>query len=496
MTTFTYAEGTRNRQRGIALLMAVVGLFLISAMAAGMIIMANTETNISSNYKDEQLAFFSAKAGIEEARDRMQKSPPLPIADSLNPGSLPTTLPGTTGSVLYILNPANGETVAPWKGSSSTTYPDDEICKETSTIACSSNLPNLSTCSTWCTSTTASSTYAASPVFVWKWVRITLKQNNALTAYSTNGDSTSGSQVCWNGTNEETTSCTSPNLPVYVMTSLAVTPSGSRRMVQAEIAEDRLSLTLPGPLTLDGPTPSFSNPSGNNFGITGIDTAGCGGAANPADNAPAIVVPNAGDVPTIKTDITGNPPNRKDHYTGVDGTTPDVNNATMPTSLNSVSSLQTLVSTLKSDVTEPVITGPATDSNITNFGAPGAGNGQIIYVNGDLTLNPSAVKTGYGILVVTGNLTMNGKVGWDGLILVVGKGSFTQNGGGSGQYNGAVVVAKTLDGSGNPLTTGLGVPTFNFGGGGNNGINFSSGCIASAETLGTFHANVIRELLN
>ena len=58
MITFTHRQGTRNRERGIALLMAVVGMFLISAMAAGMIIMANTETNISSNYKDEQLGIL------------------------------------------------------------------------------------------------------------------------------------------------------------------------------------------------------------------------------------------------------------------------------------------------------------------------------------------------------------------------------------------------------------------------------------------------------
>ena len=146
---------------------------------------------------------------------------------TLRTASLPTTPPGTTGSVLYILNPANGETVAPWKGSSSTSYPDDEICKETTTITCSSNLPNLSSCSTWCVSTTAQSDYALSPVLPWKWVRVMLKQNNALTSYSTNGSSTSGAQTCWNGTNEETTSCSPPDyLPVYTLTALAVTPSG------------------------------------------------------------------------------------------------------------------------------------------------------------------------------------------------------------------------------------------------------------------------------
>ncbi|PYU28014.1 MAG: hypothetical protein DMG32_03980 [Acidobacteria bacterium] len=109
------------------------------------------------------------REGASEPNDPTE--PPL-AADA---ASLPTTLPGTSASVLYILNPANGETVAPWNGSSSTTYPDDEICKETTTIGCSSNLPSLSSCNIWCVSATASTTYAASPVLPWKWVRLMLK---------------------------------------------------------------------------------------------------------------------------------------------------------------------------------------------------------------------------------------------------------------------------------------------------------------------------------
>ena len=205
---FTYKQSRPDRQRGVALLVVLAALLIVTAITAGMVLVSTTETSISSNFRDEQLAFFSAKAGIEEARDRMRQG----VTGTLRTASLPTTLPGTTGSVLYILNPANGETVAPWHGSSSTTYPDDEICKETSTISCTSNLPSLSSCSTWCVSTTANSIYAASPVLPWKWVRVMLKQNNALTTYSTNGSSSSGAQTCWNGTNEETTSCSPPRL--------------------------------------------------------------------------------------------------------------------------------------------------------------------------------------------------------------------------------------------------------------------------------------------
>ncbi len=480
----THKQSTRDRQRGIALIVALVSLLIVTAITAGMILLSTTETNISANFRDENLAFFSAKAGIEEARDRMRTG----ANGTLRTASLPTTLPGTTGSVLYILNPANGETVAPWKGSSSSTYPDDEICKETTTITCSSNLPNLSSCSTWCVSTTANSAYALSPVLPWKWVRVMLKQNNALTSYSTNGSSSSGAQTCWNGTNEETTNCAPPDyLPVYTLTALAVTPSGSRRMVQAEIAEDRLSFTAVAPLTLDGTGDVLSAPNSNNFAVNGNDTAGCG-ATTTGPALPAVGVTDNPDITTVTGDI---PNNRKNNYTGSGGSTPDVENvsASLPANLQTVSSLQTLVSTLKSDVTQPVITGPA--SSLSNPGT--VANPQIIYVNGNLSLNGNV--TGYGILVVTGTLTMGGNVGWNGLVLVIGQGNFVGNGGGNNSYNGAVVVAKTLNASGNPLAT-LGAPTFNFNGGGGNGINYSSGCIAQATTLSTFHIMAFREMLN
>jgi Tfp pilus assembly protein PilX len=476
-------QSSRDRQRGVALLMALIALLVIGAITAGAILLSNTESNIGINFRDEQLAFFSAKAGIEEARDRMQAG----VTNTLRTASLPTTLPGTTGSVLYILNPASGETVAPWNGSSNTTYPDDEICKETTTITCSNNLPNLSSCNTWCASTTASSVYAASPVLPWKWVRLMLKQNNALTSYSTNGSGTSALQVCWNGTNEETTSCSAPNLPVYTMTALAVTPSGSRRMVQAEIAEDRLDFSASAALTLDGTGDTASMPSSNNFGVNGNDSAGCG-ATTTGPALPAIGVDSNADVTTLDGAI---PNNRKNNYTGSGGSNPDVENisSSLPPNLQTVTSLQSLTSSIKSMVTQPVITGPA-----TSIASPGtAAAPQIIYVNGDLTLSGNV--TGYGILVVTGTFTASGNVGWNGLVLVVGQGDFVGNGGGNNSYNGAIVVAKTLDSMNNPLAS-LGAPTFNFNGGGGNGMNYSSGCIAQATTLSTFHIMAFREVLD
>jgi hypothetical protein len=144
----------------------------------------------------------------------------------------------------------------------------------------------------------------------------------------------------------------------------------------------------------------------------------------------------------------------------------------MPTAFQTVSGLQGVLATIRSNVTQPVLTG-----NQTGLSSPGTSTSpQIIYVDGDLSLSGSV--TGYGILVVTGTYSAAGTIGWNGIVLVVGKGVVMGSGGGSNQYTGAFVVANTVDALGNPLST-LGPATYNWSGGGN-GIYYSSGCITQA----------------
>ena len=134
--------------------------------------MADTETSINSNYRDEQTAYYAAKAGLEEARDRMRPG----AANSIN-SSVPTNTPGAVGGVLYILNPTGGETVAPWNTANK--YFDDEIYKE---VNCSGG--QVPPTSGWYTTTTASSTYAATPVLPYKWMRISLKMDRSASGWA------------------------------------------------------------------------------------------------------------------------------------------------------------------------------------------------------------------------------------------------------------------------------------------------------------------------
>jgi hypothetical protein len=292
-----HGKKPNSSERGVALIVALLMLMLISAALMGMIMMSNTETNVSANFRDEQTAFFASKAGIEEVRDRMRSS----ATNSLG-GSIPATaLPGATNGVLYVTNPASGETVTPWfPFGASSTYPDDEICKQ---VTCMSGAPT----GTWYVTpaASASTSYAATPILAWKWVRVMAKANKSdtgATRVTSVDGTTNGNRVCWGGANEvgvanpPYASCAAANSaykPVYELTALAVTSSGSRRMTQYEVSQSAFP-PLPAPLIFDGSTPTYNAPNSNAFTVTGVDQNlglygnGTGCPTTPGPTQPAV----------------------------------------------------------------------------------------------------------------------------------------------------------------------------------------------------------------
>src|SRR5258708_2436151 len=155
-----YRKKTGGTERGVALVIALLVLLLITAVGMGMIMMSNTETNVSANFRDEQTAYFAAKAGIEEVRDRLRAG----SANSLLlPTTLGSTLPGAPSGIVYVINPLGGETVAPWVLAGNN-YPDNQIAKE---LNCTGTAP---TGAWWGpVSPTARTRYAASPMLQSKY---------------------------------------------------------------------------------------------------------------------------------------------------------------------------------------------------------------------------------------------------------------------------------------------------------------------------------------
>jgi hypothetical protein len=471
---------SKKSQRGVALFIAIFALLLISVVALALMVMAGTETSLNSNYKSSVQAFYDARAGVEEARGRLWLGSPNSIMNLL---VSPVTGVMAVGQVAYIRNPANAEVVNPLDMSSGNPYADRQYTNE------------------WFAAPPATSTLIASisaqagvPGPLYKWVRITPKTERAANM-DVNGDGNldNTQPLFYDGTQQMLANqvpATSTAFQVFELTALSVTPSGSRRMVQYNVAATNLNLKFPSALTFDGLTPNYNAPSSNPFDMNGNDRSGANqmaGCTIPAQPAkPAVGVLNPADITVAESTI---PANRLNHYLGSGGT-PSVGDISslLPQSEQTVSNLQDVVQKI-TDVANNVIQGPANSLTAAQLGT--ATTPQITVVNGDLTLNGN--NTGYGILVVTGNFTFSGNSGWRGIVLVVGQGNMIENGGGNNEFDGAVLVAKTLDAAGRPLTT-LGQPILNWNGGGGNGVYYDSCWINNATSGLTYKVLAFREI--
>jgi hypothetical protein len=256
---------------------------------------------------------------------------------------------------------------------------------------------------------------------------------------------------------------------VWMLTSFAQTRAGARSMLQMEVASPVMGYSPGGALTLDGPSPVMDDvPNSDNFVVDGNDQNSCAGTAEPAH--PAIDGYDDPNAPTptssVETIISSLP--RPDHYTGSGGI-PSVENgyASLGETMTTPTGLDGLMSAIYNT------TGAVhyDSSNVNTFNPTATNIHSINYVDGNLTL--SGNDTGYGILVVTGNLTMSGSFSWNGLVFVVGDGSMDFSGGGTGQINGQLFVAKIWDSymTKNLLST-MGSPSFHWNGGGNNGVRY------------------------
>src|SRR5260370_24232096 len=212
---------------------------------------------------------------------------------------------GSQLGVIYAINPTNGEAVDP-KANPANPYVDDELCHEgyggmnlaagTTGAPCGIGAGELPTTNYYKTAAVTagsdvtlttgeipnSNTASALP---FKWVRITNKQNAMGLQGGQLVDNTqpSGQQVCWDGQQEIVTApgnCAnlsdvnaSTMNPVWLLTSLAVSPHGSRRMTQMQSAfnppinvnatvSTRAPITLRARFTVNGEDNCTCKPDG------------------------------------------------------------------------------------------------------------------------------------------------------------------------------------------------------------------------------------------
>jgi hypothetical protein len=489
--------GESWRERGAAMLIAIFSLLLISVVAIALIVSSGTDSALASNYRTSASAYYASLAGLEEARGRLLPNNPncipLPPNTVCNPQPA-LTMPLT--QVVYIINSLNGEVVAPENTGNPATYPDNEYFQEFGV--------NVST--RVITKITSTSPVAGMPGPLYKWVRI-----NAVTEQALGDPQVPGSGVDVNGDgsidfvtplfyNPPNINAMPPGLietptppatasQALEITAYAVLPNGSQKMLQYVIrpfvelpSTNGNGQTFSAALTLAGKNVQFEGPGTNSFFILGQDQC-----ATPTTMVPAIgyLIDGGGD--TSKSNIiAGATPST--NYTGMPSnppspppTTPSsgsiVNvSSTMNPNWLTPTGLDAIVQDITSNA-DAVIPGPATPSSFPS--GMSATTPMTIVVNGDLDMTGWR-NTGYGLLVVTGTLTYDPDASWQGVVLVIGKGRFVSTKGGTGQIDGAVLLAETRDSSNNLLPS-LGAAYFSQTGSGSNqglGIRYNS-CLVS-----------------
>jgi len=286
----------------------------------------------------------------------------------------------------------------------------------------------------------------------WKWVRVTLKGNASGNPYCVDGNCANTTlQVCWDGNSERVapagtavsainnSPCGSLNPfsnPVYLVTALAVSPSGSRRLVQQEISQ----------------TPS-TQPAGlfaTNSGCQALKMSGgattysfTSGSETPPTNPPTGVLNSGGDVGANgNVDVAGN-------TTTVQGTT--LTNVNPPNSTGSCSNGNIVAAS--GNGTYGITTPPV--QNIPTY--PAAYSPSVPPIpnpmppTGNVNENNQNMPPGaYGDVKITGGVTtLNGGTATSPAVYTFN--SLSISGSGQLAVNGPVIINIAYQGSGNAI---------------------------------------------
>ena len=415
------AAGPRNAHRaeaGIALLIALLVIVLLSAFAFSMVALTTSQLQLGKTIQTQTQVYYAALAGLEEARGRLEPAAP----DTLSGNSLPTAV----NQVAYLVNGAMQDPVQPTNPASP--YYDIEYAREFS-----GGLTGASVLTPVSSDQPGAGTVSAIP---YKWVRITLK-----TEYSSgqdvdqDGTLDNSSPVYWDGAHQNVTGT---GVPVYKLTALAVDASGIRQMAQAEVA-GRVSrysalaglatggtATLTGLAGRKGSTPNLVVDGNDTLNNTPCGTAGVPGLVTVGTASISSATVNG--IPAPVQQVISLPSSPAAFINSLRGGVTPILNAD-PTHVSLVSGETGYVGTDVVLGTQPSGTTPAQPA--------------VVYSDKPLAISGTG-STGDGILLVSGNLSITGGFNYRGLIVVDGTVTLASNSTGSIEIEGSVISSGNL----------------------------------------------------
>src|SRR5437667_690542 len=294
MKTSRKIHRTRS-ESGIALLIAIFVLLLISAIAISLVVSSGTESSLAGNYRTTLSASFAAGAGIEEARGRLVPTNPSPLALPLV--GVPPNAYLPANQVVYITNPAVGE---PAGAGLMALYPDTEFDQEFN------GAPTLAAATKTYVNSIWTGPLNNGPLY--KWVRI-----NAATKKSLKANVDNTGLAAPNATvplyfdsglvparmivppavgNVPGPALQPTQKQIYEITALAVLPKNSETLMRYVVAPVNFGLNFQGALSLGGQVGNFQGANSNQYRIDGQDGSGTAPAVPGCTPNPATV--NAG----------------------------------------------------------------------------------------------------------------------------------------------------------------------------------------------------------
>ena len=394
-------------ERGVALVVALLFLTLLSLLGIAGIITSSTDTKIAGNSLSSAKAFYNAEAGAEEARIRLKGSQPSDkiVKDPNYPDSKWSAYILTSSS----WTTSNDPDYASYNSASYRNYIPTSTSQSNTTVQINSLQSNIS-----------------------YWVKVKHKteydaeQEGHTTSnphYSDLDGNTAGGHtlaspgsIIYYGyrdststTMEEFTSSSTPSTslaePVEIVRAYG-SSGGSTKVVETQVRRLR-GAPVVGAL--------YGNTIGGNGNVTVDGRDNCGASSN----LPALAFV------TSETLSTG----------GSVELLPDENETDQVAAIN----LTERVDTLQTKATNTLT------ADQTNYTVGSTTDYRIVYCNANALSPDSELDinnlTGYGTLVVRGNVSFSGTIEWHGIIIASGNVEFS--GGGTRNIYGAVLANST-----------------------------------------------------
>ena len=396
-------EMTSGPEAGNTLVVALLILFLLTAVGISYVAVTKGEKQIAGNQLSASQAFQSAEAGISEVLVRMSnpnQGTPSYLAEA--PGTY------TPGWGWYVINDPGAESLDPQYNASLTDGRDNDA--DAAVDEASEHYREIG-------SLNSNGSIALADRLDYPWVKVRYKIN-------------SGGNIVLFGDHDNNPTTPPVENTVRGIPKIIVSAQGRRGVGSKIVTVEAVKWPLPpvpGSVYTEGPI-IFN---GNAFYIDGHDHD---------PTAPYDTVTSA--TPLLGISTPNNPAviagaldaQQADNVDGT-GASPSVGSSNVNLDLPALA-------TAWSQMADVTLSGSITNPSTAGWGT--IGDLKIVHIAGDLHVSGNA--SGAGVLVVDGNFDMSGTFNWNGVVLVLG--DVTVTGGGTAkQVVGAMMVQGSLSGN-------------------------------------------------